>query len=110
MPANEATGAENLSLQGVVLIGLFAAIGAAGWRGLGQVDVAAGRLTTLTLALVVATLAFAALGLRAGGEGLAVTVTGRTLAVLLLCLALRRRRAASNPGTCSSGCGKPGAS
>jgi len=88
VPANEATGAESLSLQGVVLIGLLAAIGAAGWRGLGQVDVAAGRLTTLTLALVVATLAFAALGVRAGGEGLAVTVTGRTLAVPLLCLAL----------------------
>jgi len=32
--------------------------------------------------------AFAALGLRAGDDGLAVTVTGRTLAVPLLCLAL----------------------
>lgn len=88
VPANEATGAESLSLQGVVLIGLLLVIGAAGWRGLGQVDVAAGRLTTLTLALIVVTLAFAALGLRAGDEGLAVTVTGRTLAVPLLCLAL----------------------
>ena len=88
VPANAATGAESLSLQGVALIALLAAIGAAGWRGLGQVDVAAGRLTALTLALIVATLAFAALGLRASDAGLAVTFTGRTLAVPLLCLAL----------------------
>ncbi len=88
VPANEATGAEALSLQGVALIALLIAIGAAGWRGLGQVDAAVNRLTALTLVLIVVTLAFAALGLKAGDAGLTVTITGRTLSVPLLCLAL----------------------
>jgi len=86
--ADAATGAEGLSLQGVGLIALLGLIGAAAWRGLGQVDTAVSRLTWVTLALTVLTLAAAALGLRVTGDGLAVTLTGRTLAVPLLCAAL----------------------
>jgi hypothetical protein len=88
VPANEATGAEGLSLQGVALIALLGLIGAAAWRGLGLIDNGVNRLTVPALVLTVLTLAFAALGLRATEAGLAITVSGRTLAVPLLCAAL----------------------
>jgi uncharacterized membrane protein YraQ (UPF0718 family) len=88
VPANEAVGAEALSLQGVLLIALLFAIGSAGWRGLGQVDTRFSGLTWLALTLTVLTLAFAAFGLRVSDAGLTMTLTGRTLAVPLLCLAL----------------------
>jgi len=88
VPVNEATGAEGLSLQGAVLIGLLALIGVAAWRGLGQVDNGFNRLTWLTLALVALTLMFAALGVRVNERGMALVVTGRTLAVTLLCIVL----------------------
>jgi uncharacterized membrane protein YraQ (UPF0718 family) len=84
VPVNEAVGAEGLSLQGATLIVLLGLIGAAAWRGLGQVDNGFNRLTWLTLALTAATLVFAALGLSATGAGLSLSVTGRTLAVALL--------------------------
>jgi len=95
LPADAATGAEGLSLQGLVLIGLLAAIGATAWRGLGKVDEAFNRLTWATLVLVAATLVCAALGVAVTENGLAVTLTGR--AVALLCttlLPLARRFAA----------------
>ena len=88
VPADTATGAEGLSLQGLALIGLLAAIGAVAWRGLGKVDEAFSRLTWVTLALVAATLVFAALGIAVTENGLAVTLTGRTVAVSVLCAAL----------------------
>jgi len=80
VPADAATGAEGVSLQGAVLVLLLAAIAAVAWRGLGKVDERVSHWTTATLALVVATLLFAAL------------------------------RISATPGKCSNGCGKPGAS
>jgi hypothetical protein len=67
-------------------------------------------LTWLALALTVLTLAFAAVGLRVTDAGL--TITSAAARSPCRCSAPRccRRRAASRPGTCSSGCGKPGAS
>jgi len=88
VPVDEIKGAEGLSLQGLLLIVLLGLIGAAAWRGLGKVDEGFNRLTAVSLGLTFATLAFAALGVRVTGEGLAVTVTGRTLAVAALCGAL----------------------
>ena len=88
IPADAATGAEGLSLQGLVLVGLLAAIGAAAWRGLGQVDTAFNRLTWVTLALAAVTLICAALGVAVTENGLSVTLTGRAVAVALLCAAL----------------------
>ena len=88
VPINEATGAEGLSLQGALLIGLLAVIGATAWRGLGKVDERFSRLTAATLALTVATLAFAAIGMQAGDGILALHLTGRTAAVVLISLAL----------------------
>ena len=88
VPVNELKGEEGLSLQGLMLIGLLVAIGAAAWRGLGQVDNGLNRLTYLTLGLIAMTLVFAALGVRADSAGLVLTVTRRTLAVTLLCASL----------------------
>jgi uncharacterized membrane protein YraQ (UPF0718 family) len=88
VPTNEIKGEEGLSLQGLALIGLLLAIGAAAWRGLGKVDAGFTRLTWLALALTGMTLAFAALGVRATATGLTITVTGRTLAVAAFCLVL----------------------
>jgi len=88
VPVNELKGEEGLSLQGLTLIGLLLLIGAAAWRGMGQVDNGFNRLTYVTLGLTVATLIFAALGVRANEAGLAITLTGRTLAVVILCVVL----------------------
>jgi hypothetical protein len=43
---------------------LLAVIGATAWQGLGKVDAGFNRLTPITLGLVVATLVFAAMGVR----------------------------------------------
>jgi uncharacterized membrane protein YraQ (UPF0718 family) len=88
VPVNQIKGEEGLSLQGLTLIGLLLAIGAAAWRGLGQVDAGFSRLTWLALGLTAFTLVFAALGVQAGSSGLAITVSGRTLAVAILCAAI----------------------
>lgn len=88
VPVNAATGAEGLSLQGTILIGLLAMIGIVAWRGFGRVDEGFTRLTWLTLLLVVLTLVFAALGVRIDAQGVTLIVTGRTVAVALLCIAL----------------------
>lgn len=88
VPVNEATGAEGLSLQGVVLIGLLAVIGATAWRGLGKVDEGFNRLTSITLGLVLATLVFAATGVQITSSGIKLTVSSRTLAVAVTSLAL----------------------
>ncbi len=82
------TGAEGLSLQGAILISLLAVIGATAWRGLGKVDELISPLTTATLTLTVLTLVFAALGIKVGETGLMLQVSGRTVAVTLICLAL----------------------
>lgn len=88
VPVNEATGAEGLSLQGALLIGLLAVIGATAWRGLGKVDEGFNRLTFVTLGLVVATLVFAAMGVQVTPGGISLAVTGRTVAVIVTSLAL----------------------
>ncbi|MBI5107828.1 MAG: permease [Rhodocyclales bacterium] len=88
VPVNRLKGEEGLSLHGLALIALLLLIGAAAWRGLGSVDAGFNRLTSVTLGLAVATLAFAALGIKADAAGLNIAVTGRSLAVLALSAAL----------------------
>ncbi len=94
VPANTVTGAEGLSLQGVLLIALLGLIGAAAWRGFGQVDQGWNRWTPLALGLAAATLVFAAIGIGVDAQGLTIVVSGRTVSVALLCaliLPLARR-------------------
>jgi len=94
LPVNTIKGEEGLSLQGVGLIVMLALIGATALRGLGKVDTGYNRLTKLTLGLIAATLVFAALGIEAGGDGLRIAITGRSLAVaalLALLVPLARR-------------------
>lgn len=88
VPVNEAIGAEGLSLQGAVLIALLAGIAIFAWRGLGKVDEGFNHFTPVALVLTILTLSFAALGFKVSAAGIALTVTGRTLAVTLFCLSL----------------------
>ncbi|KAB2922274.1 MAG: permease [Dechloromonas sp.] len=88
VPANAATGAEGLSLQGVILIALLATIGALAWQGLGQIENGFNRQTWATLLLIAGTLVFAATGIQVTAAGLLITLSGRTLAVLILCAIL----------------------
>lgn len=88
VPVNEAIGAEGLSLQGALLIALLTGIGVFAWRGLGKVDEGYNRFTPIALGLTLLTLIFAALGVKVGASGIALTVTGRTFAVALFCLTL----------------------
>lgn len=88
VPADAAIGAEGLSLQGAMLVLLLGLIAVAAWRGFGRIDDGFTPATFATLLLIVLTLLFAALGMRAVADGLQLTVTGRTLAVPLLCAAL----------------------
>ena len=88
VPVDEATGAEGLSVQGLLLIGLLLAIGAAAWRGLGQVDNGFNRLTPVALGLTLLTLVVAALGVRVSENGLFLVVTVRSALVAALCAAL----------------------
>ena len=88
VPVNEIRGAEGLSLQGLMLIAMLLLIGVVAFRGLGQVDNGFNRQTPVALTLIAATLVFAALGVRATDGGLVVTITGRTLAVLVLTSAI----------------------
>jgi len=88
VPIDPATGAEGLSLQGLVLIGLLGLIALAAWRGLGQVDNGFNRLTPIALGLTALTLVFAALGVRVTENGLFFTLTARTVIVALFCAVL----------------------
>lgn len=88
VPANAAVGAEGLSVQGAVLIAFLAVIGGVAWLGLGQIENGFNRLTPVALLLTALTLVFAASGMRVSEAGIVLTVSGRTLAVAVLCAAL----------------------
>lgn len=88
VPVNLATGAEGLTVQGLLLIALLVAIGAAAWRGLGQIDRGLNRLTWLSLGLIALTLLLAAVQVQINAHGVLVQITGRTLAVAALLLPL----------------------
>jgi len=88
VPADAATGAEGLGLQGALLVGLLVVIGAVAWRGFGAVDDGFNALTKVTLAFVALTLVFAATGMTVAARGVTITLTGRAVAVAVLCAAL----------------------
>lgn len=88
VPIDEAKGAEGLSVQGLILIGLLMLIGVVAWRGLGRVDDGFNRLTPVALAMTALTLVFASISVQITDNGLLMTITGRTVAVALLCCLL----------------------
>ena len=81
VPYDAAKGEEGVSIQGLGLIGLLVAIGIAAWRGIERIEDRPGTWTWITLALVAVTFLLATLSVRAVPNGLALGVTGRTLAV-----------------------------
>jgi uncharacterized membrane protein YraQ (UPF0718 family) len=83
VPFDAARGEEGVSVQGALLIGLLALIGAAAWKGLEDIVEGANRWTWAALALTATTLIVAAQRLTAGPAGLELTLTGRALAVAL---------------------------
>ncbi len=81
VPFDAAKGEEGVSVQGSLLIVLLAAIGVAAWQGLENIVEGANRWTWAALALVAATLLVASTAMQVHPGGIAVTLTGRTLAV-----------------------------
>ncbi len=86
VPSDASRGTEGLSVQGVVLIALLAAIGVTAWRGLEAILDGFNAWARASLVLIVATLLFACLTVRAVPEGFAIGFTGRFFAVAA-CLA-----------------------
>jgi len=80
-PYNAHNGEEGVSVQGVLLIALLAAIGITAWRGLESIHNGITRWTRLCLSLIAATLLAAALAVEATPAGLRVGVTGKFLGV-----------------------------
>ena len=87
VPYDASRGEEGVSVQGVVLIGLLAAIGACAWRGLENILDGFDGWTRASVALVAVTLLFASLVVRADAHGLAIGVPGKFFAIAA-CLAL----------------------
>jgi uncharacterized protein len=82
-PYDPSRGEERVSLQGVVLIGLLAAIGIVAWRGLDRIHDRMTAWTATSLALIAATLLIAALAVESTPEGLRIGLTGRFFGVAL---------------------------
>ncbi len=94
VPFDAAKGEEGVSVQGVLLIALLAAVALSAWRGLGKANEGFSRWTWVALSLVALTLVIAALRLTPMPGSLAVAVTGRSVGVPLamaVLLAVARR-------------------
>ncbi|MCK0506239.1 permease [Aromatoleum anaerobium] len=100
VPYDAARGEEGVSVQGVVLIALLAAIGFAAWRGFENIQDGITAWTRTSLALIGVTLLFAALSLQATPEGLRIGLTGKFFGVAAALAVLyhlgSRRLAAEN--------------
>ena len=88
VPFDAARGEEGVSVQGVLLIALLAAVGLTAWRGLGRIGEGFNRWTWAALSLTTLTLVAASLKLKPASAGFAVMVTGRTVGVVLAIAAL----------------------
>lgn len=87
-PFDATRGEEGVTVQGLFLIVLLAAIAAAAWRGLNHIDEGFNRWTTVALALVALTLLVAALRLTPAAGGLTLAFTGKFFAVGLAMLGI----------------------
>lgn len=84
VPYDSGKGEEGVSLQGVALIALLAAIGASAWRGLENIHDGANRWTWASVALIALTLLLASLAVQATPAGLRIGLTGKFFAVAAL--------------------------
>jgi len=88
VPFDPTQGEEGVSVQGAILIGLLAIIGALAWRGLNRVDEGFNRWTWVTLGLVVLTLLVAATNMMPYDGGLVVYFPGKFFGVAAALLAV----------------------
>jgi hypothetical protein len=87
VPHDAGRGEEGVTVQGVALIALLAAIGACAWKGFENIEEGVNGWARASLALIAATLLVASLSVSAMPAGLAIGFTGKFFAVAL-CLAL----------------------
>lgn len=94
VPHDAARGEEGVSIQGVALVALLAAIGLCAWKGFEAIHEGFNAWARAGLALIAATLLVAALAVREDAAGLAIGFTGKFFAVaaLLALLAAVARR------------------
>lgn len=83
IPHDAAKGEEGVSLQGAMLIGLLTAIWFTAWRGLENIQNGITAWTRASLALIAATLLFAALAIEATPESLRIGFTGKFFGIAL---------------------------
>jgi uncharacterized membrane protein YraQ (UPF0718 family) len=81
VPHDAARGEEGVTVQGMTLIGLLAAIGLSAWRGLENIQNGENAWTRTSLVLVAITLLLAALSVQPGAEVVRIGVTGKFLGV-----------------------------
>jgi uncharacterized membrane protein YraQ (UPF0718 family) len=94
VPYDAAQGEEGVSVQGLAMIALLAAIGIAAWRGLERIHEGFNGWAWSALALIVLTLLVASLSVVTETAGLRIGFTGKffgVLAALVLLGALARR-------------------
>ena len=83
VPHDAAKGEEGVSPQGAMLIALLAAIGLTAWRGLENIQNGITAWTRACLALIAATLLFAALSMETTPQGLHIGFTGKFFGIAL---------------------------
>jgi uncharacterized membrane protein YraQ (UPF0718 family) len=83
VPFDASRGEEGVSVQGAILIGLLALIGASAWRGLNRVDEGYNAWTWIALGLIALTLMVAATRIVPHEHGLDVLLTGKLCGVIL---------------------------
>jgi hypothetical protein len=88
VPHDGGRGEEGVSVQGVALIALLAAIGLCAWKGFENIHEGFNAWARTGLALIAATLLVAAMAVRESNAGLVVGFTGKFFAVALLLGAL----------------------
>jgi len=84
VPYDASQGQEGVSVQGVLLIGLLALIGAAAWKGLNTIDEGFNSWSWVALGLIALTLLVAALRFTPAPDGLMVGITGRFVGEVLV--------------------------
>jgi len=88
VPPNAALGIEGVSVHGVFLIALLVLIGLAAWKGLNKIDEGFTAWAYVALGLISLTIVVASFAVTAVPGGLAIGITGRLIAEVLLVAAV----------------------